>query len=117
MEKSKCEKYLGDLISETGKIKENIAARRAKGFCISDGILAILDEIPLGKHKLEISLDLTQAMLINGILYISEAWQSMFEDEYKQLEEEDNHHLRKIFQANSKTSIAFLHLETGTLLI
>ena len=30
---------------------EHIAARRPKGFGISDGILAILDEIPLGKHK------------------------------------------------------------------
>ena len=47
MDGSKCEKYLGDLISEDGKIKENVAARRAKGYCLADGILAILSEIPL----------------------------------------------------------------------
>lgn len=115
MERSKYEKYLGDLVSESGKIKENIAARRAKGFGISDGIMAILEEIPLGKHKLEMGLALRQAMLINGILYKSEAWQNISEDEYKQLEEVDNNLLRKIFKAHSKTSTSFLHLESGTL--
>ena len=62
-----------------------------------------------------IGLALKQAMLINGILYNSEAWQSISEEEYKQLEEVDNHLIRKIFQAHSKTSTSFLHLESGTL--
>ena len=115
MDGSKCEKYLGDLISENGKIKENIAARRAKGYGLSDGILAILAEIPLGRYKIEMGLTLRQAMLINGILYNSEAWQSISDGEYKQLEEVDNHFLGKLLGAHSKTSTAFLHLETGTL--
>ena len=52
IEQSKCEKYLGDLISETGKLKENLCSRRAKDYELADGIFAILDEIPLGKHKI-----------------------------------------------------------------
>ena len=60
-------------------------------------------------------LKLRHAMLINGILYNSEAWQSISEDEYKQLEEVDNSFLRRLLNAHSKTSTAFLHLETGTL--
>ena len=41
MESSKCEKYLGDLISENGKLKDNISERRAKGFGMANWILAI----------------------------------------------------------------------------
>ena len=51
-------------------------------------------------------------MLINGILYNSEASQSISEDEYKQFEEVDN---SRLLNAHSKTSTAFLALETGTL--
>ena len=115
MDGSKCEKYLGDLISADGKITDNIAARKNKGFGLSDGIVAILDEIPLGRFKIEMGLELRQAMLINGILYNSEAWQSISDDEFKQLDLIDNHILRKILGAHSKTSTSFLHLETGTI--
>ena len=54
-------------------------------------------------------------MLINGILYNSEAWQNITEDEYKLLEEVDTYFLRRLLGAHSKTTTAFLHLETGTL--
>ena len=54
-------------------------------------------------------------MLLNGILYNSEAWQNISEEEMKMLEDVDNYFLRKLLQAQSKTSISFLHLETGTL--
>ena len=77
--------------------------------------MAILDEIPLGRFNIEMGLELRQAMLINGILYNSEAWQSISDDEFKQLELIDNHILRKILGAHSKTSTSFLHLETGTI--
>ena len=115
MASSKLEKYLGDLVSQTGKSRTNIESRRGKGFGLCSQILAILSEIPLGNHKIEIGLILRQAMLLNGILYNSEAWQSIPEEEIKLLEDVDNHFLRKLLQAHSKTSVAFLHLETGNL--
>ena len=77
MASSKLEKYLGDLVSQTGKSRTNIESRRGKGFGLCSQILAILSEIPLGNHKIEIGLILRQAMLLNGILYNSEAWQSI----------------------------------------
>ena len=115
MESSKSEKYLGDWVNQDGKNKENIESRRAKGFGLSAEIHAILSEIPLGRFKIEIGLTLRQAMLINGILFNSEAWQNMSEDDYKKLEDVDNFFLRKLVGAHCKTSNAFLHLETGTL--
>ena len=54
-------------------------------------------------------------MLLNGILYSSEAWHCLTEANIKILQEADEYLIRKIFNAHSKTSIKFLHLETGTL--
>ena len=37
-------------------------------------ILSIINEIPLGRHRTEVALKLREAMLIDGILFNSEAW-------------------------------------------
>ena len=52
---------------------------------------------------------------MNGILYNSEAWHCLTETQIKQFQIIDNILLRKLFNAHSKTSKTFLHLETGTM--
>ena len=44
MKKSQREKYLGDIVSEKGDQKDNIAERVAKGYAIINEIKAILNE-------------------------------------------------------------------------
>ena len=66
-------------MTDDGKINKTIEDRKAKGFVLISSILAILHEIPLGKFKIEMGLHLRQAMLINGILYNSEAWHGLTE--------------------------------------
>ena len=73
MEDSARQKYLGDIIENSGKIRATIDDRKRRGYAIVAEILAILEEIPLGKYKMEIGLHLRQAMLLNGILYNCEA--------------------------------------------
>ena len=80
MAESTKEKYLGDIVDESGKIKQTVEERRSKVFAIVNGILAILEEVPLGKYRMEIGLKLRQAMLLIGILYNSEAWHGITED-------------------------------------
>ena len=46
-------------------------------------ITAILTDIPLGHRILEISLELRQALWINGILHNSEVWQDLNEKDKK----------------------------------
>ena len=89
MKNSSQEKYLGDQITSRGKLKETIDERVAKGLGILAEILAILDEIPLGKYKLEMGLKLRQAMLLNGVLYNSEAWHAITKEDIKPLERVD----------------------------
>ena len=115
MEDTTKSKYLGDIIDNSGKIRANIEERRAKGFAIVNEILAILEEIPLGRFRMEIGLKLRKAMLINGILYNSEAWHNVREKEIKRLEEVDEHFLRTLVHGHAKTPIEFIYLETGSI--
>ena len=111
---SESETYLGEIISNTGRLRANIQSRRDKGFgCVAE-IMSILSEIPLGKYKIQIGLILRQAMLINGMLSSSEAWSDVKDGDIKLLEDVDEFLLRSIFKAHSKTPLKFLHLETGT---
>ena len=105
MKESESEKYLGDLISSSGKGKQNMISRREKGFGIVAEILSIISEVPLGKFKIKIALVLRQAMLLNGILHNSEVWSDLKLNEVKLLEEVDEFLIRSIFKAHSKTCI------------
>ena len=77
MKNSNQEKYLGDLVDSSGSIKPTISDRISKGYGIVSEIKAILQEVPLGKYKLEIGLKLRQAMLVNGLLFNSEVWHAV----------------------------------------
>ena len=52
-------------------------------------------------------------MLLNGILFNSEAWHAVSETELRLLEVVDEHLLRSIVKGHSKTPLEFLYLETG----
>ena len=74
MNTSKKEKYVGDVITDDGKNIENIAARKGKGYGIVGDILAILNEVPFGKYKIEAGLCMRNAKLISAMLTNSETW-------------------------------------------
>jgi hypothetical protein len=113
MEDSVKEKYLGDFIENNGMIHSTIEERKNKGYAMAAEIISILDEIPLGQHKMEIGLLLRQAMLINCMLFNSEAWHSISEKEVKMLEAVDEHLLRSLVKGHAKTPLEFLYLEAG----
>ena len=64
---------------------------------------------------MEIGLKLRQAMLLNGMLYNSEAWHSLGETETKMLETIDEHLLRSLVKGHPKTPLEFLYLEAGAI--
>ena len=115
MTNSDREKYLGDILDKTGKIRATIEDRQKKGYGLVSEILAILNEIPLGQYKMEIGLHLRQAMLLIGMLYKSEAWHAISEEEIRMLETVDEHLLRSLVNGHSKTSLEFLYLEAGAM--
>ena len=106
---------MGNVINSNGTIRETIEDRKNKGFGIVNEIIALLDEIPLGRFKMEIGLKLRQAMLLNGMLYNSEVWHSLGETETKILETVDEYLLRSLVKGHSKTPLEFLYLEAGAI--
>ena len=112
MKESESEKYLGDYIDKTVNNNATIESRKAKGKGIVTGIMAILTEIPVGSHKIDVAMKLREAMPINGILYNSEAWHGLTKEHIKTLEAIDEDYLRRILKAHAKTPCEFLYLET-----
>ena len=112
MENSKRETYLGDIIDESGTNKPNFEKRKSNGYGIVSNILAIVNEVPLGQWKVEAGLRLRQAMLINGILYNSEAWHNVNDKDVNILEKVDEALLRGLLQAHPKIPLEALYLET-----
>ena len=107
------EKYLGDIVHSSGKIRHTIEEIRNKACAIVAEIIAIIDDIPLGKYKMEIGLKLRQAMLLNGVLFNSEAWHGVTDQDIKILESIDEHLLRSLVKGHAKTPLEFLYLEAG----
>ena len=78
-------------------------------------ILSLINEIPLGRHRIEVALKVREAMLINGILFNSDAWHGVTLAHITKLEAIDEALLRGILKAQTKTPKEFLYLETGAL--
>ena len=56
-------------------------------------------------------MKLREVMLLNGILYNSEAWHGVTKSHIKSLEAIDETLLRRILQAHRKTPLNFLYME------
>ena len=115
MTNAKQEKYLGDIIHKSGMLRHTVEARVAKGYGAVSTILAIVSEIPLGHWKLQAGLQLRQALLLNGILFNSEAWHAISKAEIEHIEKVDEALLRGLLKAHSKLALEALYLETGSI--
>ena len=89
--------YLGDVISETGKIDETVIQRSQKATGIICQISSILSSICLGSFHFDIALVLREALFINGILNNSEIWYNFNKSEIEEFESLDRPLLRKFF--------------------
>ena len=76
-------------------------------------IRAIFQDIPLGKYKTEIGLELRQALFVNSVLSNCETWHSIKDTDITRLNMIDHQLLRFICNSHSKTPVEFLFLETG----
>ena len=115
MHKASSLKYLGDTIYKSGKNFINIIERRAKAYAIFAEIRAILENVPLGKYRTKIGLQLRQAMFVNGVLFNTEVWHGLKQADLDMLSIVDHKILRYIIQAHAKTHNEFLYLETGAI--
>ena len=66
------EKYVGDIISHTGKHTPNTKARRSKGIGVVNEIINILDNLCLGQYYFHVAMILRPVMLLSVMLFNSE---------------------------------------------
>ena len=115
MEKAQSLKYLGEIVHESGKNNYNLLERRAKAYAIFAEIRAILEDVPLGKYRIQTGLQLRQAMFVNGVLFNSKVWHGLNSTDLAMLSVVDHQILRFIIGAHAKTATEFLYLETSAL--
>jgi hypothetical protein len=109
-------RYLGDYISETGNVKFTVDARRNIGWGKVNQILGTISEIPYGPYRIQIGLQLRESILVNGMLFNSEAWSAISNKELVRMEQVDYSLLRALQGGgHSKCGTEFLLLEFGVL--
>ena len=101
------------IMHSSGKSKYNLLDRTTKAHTILSEIRAILTDVPLGKYRTEIGLQLGQAMFVNGLLFNSEAWQGNGSSDIKCLENVDHQLMRVICNGYAKTPLEFMYMETA----
>ena len=91
-----------------------IKDRRNIGWGKIATIMGILSVVDMGVHKVEVGLMLRQAIFINSMLYIAEAWSGVIEKQLARLEVVDTSLLGQLTGGHSKCGTEFHHLETAT---
>ena len=113
MNESRSEKYLGDIIHNSGSVKPNVAKRLSKGWGRISEILAIIKEAPLGRKRIEAGLLLRKSLLLNGTLFNSEAWHGLTESQIAAFAKVDEALIKGLTASHSKIPVPALYLETG----
>ena len=67
-------KYLGNLIAHDGSNDKNIEDRWNKGMGINCSVIALLNEVSLGRHYFNMGLLFRESNVLNGILTCAEVW-------------------------------------------
>ena len=117
MHETPSSKYLGNVLTSAGGVRDTIEDRRNKGWGKVAQILGILGEVPLGQYRIEVGLLLRKAILTSSLLYSSEAWSAVSEAEIMRLEQVDSALLKGLVEGHSKTATIFHYLETGSLML
>ena len=108
MHETRSTKYLGNILTSAGGVRETIEDRRNKGWGKVAQILGILGGVPLGQHRIEVGLLLRKAILTSALLYSAEAWSAVSETEIKRLEQVDSALLKGLVEGHSKTPLFFI---------
>ena len=89
--------------------------RYDKGIGISNGILSTLKEVSFGIYHFQMGLMFRTSLLLNGILFNTEAMFSVTDKHISTLEETDRYLLRQILGTGTETPIESLYIETASL--
>ena len=113
IEKTNEQKYLGFVISNLGNNLANIKQVRNKSIGTIRKLLNRLNGSNLGKYYFESAYILMNSMLRSSILYASETYYNLKENELRQLERIEESYMRQILKTKRSCPITQIYLELG----
>ena len=111
--KKQYETYLGDVICSSGSNRKNIEKRTNCGVGAVSQILSTLSQVSLGHFHYEIALIFRDSMLVSKLVFSSEVWYNVKNEQYSKLEEIDEMFMRKIFDLPKSAPQIGLYAECG----
>ena len=105
MLKSETQKYLGDILTTSGKINENIINRYHKGMGKVNEIMGILQEVSFGPHYFKMARLFRDSILLYSMLCSFEVLYGITNAHIEKLEYVDKIFFRKLFQVRNSTAI------------
>ena len=115
MNKVDKEKYLGDILTNDGKINENVDNRKAKGLAAANQTLSMLQEISFGHSYFEMAMLFRTSIMINSMLCSSEALYGVNKNHMEKLEDPDKYLMKRIFNAGTGSPTISFYFETGAM--
>ena len=115
MKTTETQKYLGEIISSSGKNSENIKERCKTGYKSISEIKSLIKEVSFGKFEIQIGLIMKDSIFMSKMLLNSEVWHSVTKSQIEELEVIDRILLRYILNGHSKTGLEWLYADTGKL--
>ena len=115
MLKTDKEKYLGNILSSSTKLDENILTRFNKGIGLVNQIISTLKEVSFGFHFFEIGILFRNSKLINGILCSIETLYGLNITHVEKLEQCDHTFFRQLFKSGAGTPTESFYLATNSL--
>ena len=109
------EKYVGDVVSKSGKNDENIKARIGKLIGVISTIMSILNEVSLGAFYFEMAKLLRETMFLSVMLLNSECWINITKKNIEDLESIDRVLVNRILQLPRSSPVSGMYLEMGLL--
>ena len=109
------QKYLGDIISNSGNNSENIKERCKVGQQAISQIKSSLNDINFGRYMIQTGLLMRDSIFTSKVLLNSEVWHSVTKAQVEDLEMTDRMLMRHILNAHCKTGIEWIVADTGKL--
>ena len=113
IENVKSQKYLGFVLSSTGNNMENINAVKKKAIGVVKSALNKLNSLNLKYYYFECSIIILNVMVRSSILYASEMYYQLKENEVRQLERIEEQFMRKVLNTTKSCPIVSLYLTLG----
>ena len=107
-------KYLGDVITNNGKNKENIAERKRKIVATTISINTIAGTEVLNRIETPVLLDLHEKITIPSLLNNAEAWELTLTD-LKEIEQVEINSLKNLFNLPAHTPTSAVIFTLGTM--